>query len=446
MLRPLARELPATIGLALPMIAGQLAQMLMGVIDTAMVGHLGTVPLAACAFANSVALAPFLFGMGFLSAVTVLVAHEHGAGSVTGVGESLRAGLAVASIVGLLLVALAWGGQYGLPYLGQPPEVAEEAREYFLLLVLSFPPSFVALTGKNFSEALNHPWPVFWLTMAGVGANVLLNWVFIYGNLGAPRMELEGAGVATLLARLFTAAIVLVYLFRGPRFSAFHGASWRDALGVARLRRLFQLGFPAGSQVLAEASAFSLAGIMIGWLGAVPMAAHQVALSCVGTAFMIPLGISMALSVRLGTLSGSGDRTRLRPTTVGAWSICLASALATMMIFLFAGSTLAGWFIAEKEVIELAVGIFVVAGLFQIADALQVTSVGGLRGLHDVRFTAVYSFVFYWGLGLPLAGMLAFGFELGPFGVWIGLALALGLAAVVFSVRLWCLQETRPKG
>ena len=187
-----------TLLLAVPIMAGQLSQMLMGLTDSAMVGRVGVVPLAASSFANGLLSVPFLFGIGLMQAISVCVSQAHGAGDRRETGELLRHGLAITGIAGLVLVALTALASSQLAHFGQPPEVAREARNYFLLCGASMLPMLLALGLKQYSEALNHPWPPMLILLGSVALNAALNWIFIYGNLGAPALGLTGAGLATL--------------------------------------------------------------------------------------------------------------------------------------------------------------------------------------------------------------------------------------------------------
>jgi MATE family multidrug resistance protein len=423
-------ELRPTLNLALPIMAGMLSQMLMGLADTIMVGRVGVTELAACAFVNAVAHLPLVFGLGLLSCIAVLTAQAYGARRPQEAGEVLRHGLVLSVGVGLL-ASLSAGALYLVrDRLGQSPEVAAASGEYLLLFGASLLPALLAHGGKQFSDALNQPWPPTLLMLGCVGLNVLLNWVFIYGNWGAPALGLAGAGWATLLARLILAAVMLAYLWRAPALRAFHPPAWRARLNWNRLRQMFSVGWPVGGHHFVEVSAFALGAIMMGWLGAVAIAAHQIAITLAATTFMTAVGIGAAACIRVGHAAGAGQWQRTR--RIGFSSIAIAGVImgGFGVIFILFGEPLAATFVQSPEVIQLTTQLLLVAAVFQVADGTQVTAISALRGLADVRRPAFIAVVSYWVVAVPLGAALTFGTKLGAMGIWIGFATGLAAAAV----------------
>lgn len=323
-LRSFIQESRATLVLAVPLMAGQLSQMLMGLTDAAMVGRVGVVPLAAAAFGNSVLGVPMLVGIGLLTSISVRVAQAHGAGQRPQTGEALRHGLVLSLAAGALLAAVVWMLSTVLDRFGQPPAVAAEARAYLVIMGVSLIPMMVLLALKQFSESLHHPWPPMLILLGSVLLNAALNWVFIYGNLGAPALGLEGAALATLFSRLAAAWVLWIFVRRARRFAGHTPLHWLRPLIAERLRDLVRLGLPAAAMLVLESSAFSIAAIMMGWLGAVALAAHQIALSCASTTFMLPLGLSIATTIRIGQAAGAGDHTRQRAICVSALLLSIA--------------------------------------------------------------------------------------------------------------------------
>jgi len=434
-LRLWRREIRPTLALALPIMAGMVSQMLMGLADTVMVGHVGVVPLAAAAFVNAVAHLPLVFGLGLLSSIAVLTAQAYGARRSREAGELLRHGL-------LLSVATGGAAMLGvfalyplLPWLGQPPEVVAAARVYLLLFGVSLFPALVAHGCKQFAEALKHPWAPTLVLLGGVLLNVWLNWILIYGNWGAPALGLEGAGWATVLARLVMMLVLLGYVLRAPSLRKFQPARWRAALRWHWFQKLLKLGWPVASQHLFEVSAFAFAAVMMGWISADAIAAHQIAISCAALSFMFVLGLGAAACIRVGHAYGAGQFVRMR--RIGFGAIGLAAGIMTLfgVVFMLAGKPIAGWFIASPTVVALTAQLLVVAALFQIADGVQVTSLSALRGLGDVRAPAMIAVLAYWVLAVPLGWWLAFRAEWGAVGIWTGLALGLGVAALSLAWR-----------
>ena len=267
--------------------------------------------------------------------------------------------------------------------------------------------------------------------------NIGLNWVRIYGKLGVPALGLEGAAWATFISRTVILAAMAVWLVRARGLREWVPYRWFRAPDFVDLRRLLSIGMPASFQMVCEVSAFSLAGLIMGRFGPQAMAAHQIAITLAATAFMIPLGLSMALTVRMGEAHGAGETARLRPIAVSGWLLCAGYSLLGAVVFLIFGKWLASLFIQQAEVIALAGSMLVIVGIFQLFDSLQVASSAMLRGLQDARVPALMGFAAYWLVGLPVGAALAFQFDLEAIGVWWGLAAGLGVAALTLGPRVW---------
>jgi len=438
----LARETWITLRLAVPLIIGQVGQMLIALSDTLMLGWLGVVPLAACSFASNLVYVPMMIGVGMSLAVSIRVSHARGANDPAAARAALRHGFYLTLALGALTVA---GAAALLPFLGvfrQAPEVIDEVPVYLLLVAVSMVPAMATMAWKNHADAMNRPWPAFWISMGGVVLNIVLNWGLIFGNLGMPAMGLEGAGVATLIARTAAFIGLVIWSARDSAMRAWVPYRWWCVPEWKALRSLIATGFPASMQLLAEVSAFVAATLIIGMLGAAPLASHQVALQCAATVFMIPLGISIALTVRMGEAAGSGNRATMRYIVIGGWAMGLFINCFSASAFVFANWQIAGWFIQEPEVRNMAASLLLVAAAFQFCDGFQVISVGGLRGLDDVRVPAWMMFGAFWIFGIPLGSWLAFGAEMGARGVWWGLVTGLTLNAIMLGHRVW--RKTRP--
>jgi len=436
-LPPSRSELRQTLALALPITVGQVAQILMGITDSAMVGHVGRVPLAASAFALSVFGLFFIAGTGLLVPVSVLVARAHGARSPDACADWLRHGLAVGLGLGLAeaLAMAALSGQ--LQRFGQPPEVIAVARPFFVIIAVSLVPTFLFQVLRQFSEATGRPWLPMAILFFSVALNALLNWVLIFGNLGAPPLGLAGSGWSTLLARLASVALIWAWLRRLPE--------WRNRLprpgALVRLSRaalaeMFGIGVPAAGQLLFEAGAFTAAALLMGWLGTVPLAAHQIALSCAAFTFMFPLGLAMAVSIRMSQALGAGRRAALRRIGFSALGASTAIMGSFAVLFALAGGGIARGFTDDAEVAALAARLLLVAAVFQIFDGAQVVGAGALRGLTDVRVPTAITFVAYWLVALPAAYLFGFRAGFGAPGIWAGLAAGLACAAVLLATRL----------
>ncbi|HET9523492.1 MAG TPA: MATE family efflux transporter [Terrimicrobiaceae bacterium] len=426
-----------TLSLASPIVAGFVGQMLMGWADTIMVGQVGVIPLAACAFANTVLAVPLVFGFAVLSSVSVRASHAFGGGRARMAGEALRAGLVVGGVMGLSVVAAIYAALPLLPWLGQGSEINAACRNFLILCAWSAVPVFFTTAAKNFCEALSRPWVPFWIMIAGVSLNVGLNWIFIYGNLGAPAMGLDGAGVATLTARICVTAALIAYVLVDSALKDSLPEKWTETGLWTEIRRLLAIGLPSGGMHLAEVSGFSFGSLMMGWLGAGALAAHQIAITCAATTFMVPLGLSQAVSVRIGQARGAKEKGRYLPIIFGALSMAIGIMAIFAVLFMSAGATIAAWFVTNAGVTALAAQLLLVAGVFQIFDGVQITSAGALRGFEDTRGPMLIGILSYWLVGLPISYFSAFRLGFGPPGIWFGFVVGLALAAAALVARLF---------
>ncbi len=433
----LLHESRLTLRLAVPLMVGQLSQMLLGVADTVMVGRLGVTELAALTFANSLFHVPFVFGIGVLISISVATANSRGANDRSGARGSCRHGLYLSILLGSLLFLAAWVISSKLTLFGQPSEVSERTTVYFRILMGSMIPALASIALKNHADALNRPWPPFWIFLGGVVLNIGLNWVMIYGKLGCPALGFEGAAWATLIARIAIFGAMLAWMLRSPSLRDWMPRLWLRTPDWADLKRLLAIGMPASIQMLCEVSAFSIAGLLMGRFSELAMAAHQIAITLAATAFMIPLGLSMALTVRIGEAHGSENIDRLRPIALSGWLLVAIYGCLAATTFLLFGRWIATLFTEAAAVIELTAALLVIVGVFQIFDGLQVASSAMLRGLHDARLPALIGFFAYWIIGLPVSVGLAFGAGLGARGVWWGLAVGLFVACITLGPRLW---------
>lgn len=437
------RELRPTLALAFPIVVGQVSQMLIGLTDSAFIGRVGKVALAAAAFTQGAFGIFYVVGLGLLLGTGVFTARDHGAGDEAGCAAWLRHGRALALAVGLSAFGLLTVLATQLHRFGQPPEVVAIVRPFFLLISASVVPALFFQVQRQFAESLGRPWVPMSIMLADIGLNIFFNWVLVFGHLGLPPLGLVGSGCATLLARLTAVAAIAVWLGRSPTFAAVRAApsqGWeRD-----RFVRLLRLGGPAAGMLLFEGGAFAATALMMGWLGTVPLAAHQIAIGCASLAFMFPLGLSIAVSLRISQALGEGRRRQLRPIGFGALALGLVIMLGFALAFALAGRWITAGFTPAADVAALAAQLLLVAALFQLFDGGQVISAGALRGLHDVRLPTVITFVAYWVIALPCGYLLAFHTPLGAVGLWAGLAAGLGCAALLLGWRFHRL--TAPAG
>jgi MATE family multidrug resistance protein len=439
-LRHYATELGKTLALAFPIMAGQVGQMLMGLIDTLMVGHLGTIPLAGAAFGLSLVSVAFVCGIGFLSSVGVLVAQAHGARmeqtTRTILPSSIWLSLATGTVLAILLALLRqWFFLFHLP-----PEILDQALPFLVIVGWSLVPALAYISAKIFCESLSKPLVPMLMMYLGVSLNIFLNWVFIFGNLGAPALGLTGAGWATLISRTVTMFGTLFYCLHVTKSNLSDLSPARVRLPI--IRALIRIGLPVGFQHLSEVAAFAFAAILMGLIGTPALAAHQIAIMCAATTFMFPLGISQAVTVRISQAVGAQSHSMVRIIAFSGLALSGLVMLFFAFLYLGLGPSIAEAFSGDREVVALASSLLIIAGIFQVADGVQVTAMGVLRGLADVRVPMLLAFMFYWLFAIPIGYLGAFIYRAGAVGIWSGLAIGLFIAAATLTTRMWCF--TRP--
>ena len=433
----LYREGRETVILAIPLIAGQISQMLIMLADTLMLGRVGVVPLAAAAFAGNVLHLPFMLIIGMSVAVSIRVSQARGAEDPAAARAALRHGMYIGAAVGAFTTLLAISMTPLLHLFQQDDAVTGAAGAYFMIIAVSMIPVSCTMVVKNHADAMNHPWPAFWIMFGGVILNIVLNWVFIYGNLGAPRMELEGAGLATLLARSLTLAGLIYWCTHFAAVREWVPYHWFRKPDWPAIRSLIKVGLPTSLQLLAESSAFVAATVLIGTISKEALASHQVAITCAATVFMVPLGLSMALTVRTGESWGAGTLHRLRPILISSWLIAAGYTLFSASGFILFNEEIASWFVKDSGALQVAAALLIVAAAFQFSDSMQIISSGALRGLNDVRVPAWLAFLAYWIISLPIGAWCSFKLEWGAAGMWWGITGGLTFTAIALSVRAW---------
>ena len=433
LVRSILRELPPTLRLAAPITAGHVGQMLMGVTDTIMIGHVDTESLAACAFANNIIILLAVTGFGILTSVSIRVSHAHGAGLASAMSLALRSGIGLALAGGVLTGSILPFVYPIFYHLGQDPSVVDAAHAYLLVVGWSLLPAWLTTAGRNYLEAQSTPWPAFWIMMSGVLLNVFLNWILIFGVGPVPALGLTGAGWATWISRVATVLALAWYIWGGrlrPASVIMPPRQW-----IADHFTMFKLGLPTGLQLLCEIGAFSVAAILIGHLGAVSLAAHQIAITCASTTFMFPLGVSLAATVRVAQTVGAKKLCLLPAIAIGAWLVGLLVMGLFAVLLVTSGNLVAGLFVKESDVRLLAAHLLVIAGIFQLVDGIQVIGSGLLRGLRDTFGPMLITVAAYWLVALPLGGWLTFSRDRGAAGMWTGLAVGLAVAAVLLVTR-----------
>jgi MATE family multidrug resistance protein len=377
----------------------------------------------------------FIIGVGLLTPVAVFASRSKGAGRHDEAGEYLRHGLFLALCSGVigLGVILCLSGHLAL--FRQRPEVATAVNPFLILIGLSLIPVFAYLALRQFAESMGRPWVPMLMILGGVILNAFLNWVLIYGHLGAPALGLTGSGISTLVSRTLGSAVIFAWLCLDPAMRAAWPKRWFAPISWERMRRMLAVGMPVSGSLLFEGGAFAASTVMMGWIGTAALAAHQIAISCAALTFMVPLGLSMAVGIRIGAAVGGGHHSKLRSIWAGATGLSVLHSVAFTVIYLVWGRRLASFFIGDSVVVSTATLLLVVAAVFQVFDGAQVINSAALRGLTDVKVPAAITFLSYWVVAIPLGYMLGIRGTLGPAGIWIGLAAGLAGAAIFLGAR-----------
>jgi MATE family multidrug resistance protein len=428
-------EARATFVLGLPIMAGLVGQMLMGVADTVMVGRVGMVPLAAVSLGFHLSHLLMVTGYGVIAGLTVFTAHAYGARRPEEAGEVLRNAVWLSGATGGFCALLLLLVRNHLTVIGQPEEVVREGSDYILLVALSLVPILLSQSVKQFSEALSRPWKPMLIYTGGVLLNILLNWVFIYGHWGAPAMGVTGAGWATLIARTAVLGGVVVLLLVDDTLKEWSPQRWLTPVSIVQMKRLITFGAPVGLLHFLEVGAFAFAGLMAGWIGARAMAASQIAITCAATTFTFALGFAMAVGIRVGHAWGQDDWPKLRRVGFNGMGCTAVVMGGFAVMFLMLRHFLTGLFSPDADVVMLAASLLMVAAFFQLFDGQQVVAIFALRGMEDVKMPATIAVLAYWCLAIPLGYVIAFRLGLGAVGIWMGLALGLAILAFTLGWR-----------
>lgn len=434
------REIAETLRLALPIALTQLGQIAMMTSDLVLVGRLGGQAVAASALAQIVLFAVFVLGMGLVSAVAPLAAQAFGAREPRMVRRALRVGLWVSVLLGIPMTAVQWHGEDILLALGQEPSTAHLAGQYLTGLGLSLIPGWWFIALRGFMGAVNRPEPALWITLVAIPANALLAYALIFGAFGLPRLDLLGAGIATTLVNLgmCIAGVWVAYRQRPFRKYRVLGRFWRADWTL--MGKLLVIGLPISGTFLLEYGLFASAAIMVGWIGTVELAAHQIALQTAAVVFMVPFGISMAATVRVGHAVGRADRAAVRSAGFAAIALGVVF-MAAMVVVIVAARHLIPWaFLSAGDSVaeataSLVATLLVFGAAFFIVDGIQTVAVGSLRGLNDTRVPMLFAAVSFWVVGFTCCYALAFHWGFGVTGIWAGFTIGLVLYAVLLVWR-----------
>lgn len=435
-----AEHSKAILKLGLPLIASNVAQFAIHMTDTIMLGWYDVTALAAATIATTLFFVTFIVGAGFAFAVTPLVAAAAEKDDEVQVRRVTRMGVWLSVIYGAIVMVPFFRAEEILLWIGQEPEVAALGHDYLLIALWGMIPALIVMTLKSYLAALEHTAIILWGTVAAALMNVVVNYALIFGNFGAPEMGIKGAAIASVLMQCLTVGILLLYGLRVlPQYKLLQNVFKPDN---EIMHRVFVLGLPIGLTSLAEGGLFSASAIMMGWIGALELAAHGIAIQLASLTFMVHIGLSQVATIRAGRALGRGDAAGLRRGGAMAFWMSGAFALVTVIVFIAMPDQLVSAFLDPNEperdaVMSIGITLVIVAALFQVVDAAQVMALGLLRGVQDTAMPMVMAVVSYWVIGMPVSYLLAFTLDYGPVGLWLGLVVGLSVAGVLLNWRFW---------
>ena len=437
-----ASEARATSLLAAPLILTQLAQMAIGTTDLLLLGRFSQDALAAAAIGNTIFFFAWLAGGGPASAVSPMIAQSLGARPRArgGVRTSLRMGLWAVAVTSLVMVPVMWSAAPILKALGQDPKLADMAGQFCFILAFGLPFTLAFQVLRNFATALGRPRAAMMVMAATIGFNALGGWILIFGHLGAPRLGIVGSALATACSALFSFLAMLAVAHLDPKLRVYRITRRLYRPARAKLAEVFRLGLPIGMTMLFEAMLFNTMTLVMGTFGTVSLAAHQIAMNVASITFMVPLGLGMASTVRVGLAAGAGDLAGARRAGMVAFCLAAGFMLITGAIIALASGAIASLYLgggsaADAAAIALAAVFLKAAAAFQVFDAVQVVGAQALRGLKDARMPMVLAGGAYWLVGAPACLFLAFGLHLRGLGLWIGFVVGLAAAASAMFLR-----------
>lgn len=428
-------EIARLVALAWPIVLTQLALMMMGTVDYMMVGRAGVAEVGAVMLGNVWRMGTVLAGMGIVFGISPIVSQAHGAGDGRGVALAMQRGLVLAMVASVPIAILWWFAPQALQAFGQEPDLAVKAGQFVAVQIPSLPFLLAWSVQREYLQGRGILMPTVWVALIANVVNAALNWVLVFGNLGAPALGAVGSGMSTAAVQLAMPFMTWAWIHR----ARLHAGAWvpwsRAAIDPQGLLRILRIGVPVALALLLEMWTFQVATLWAGHLGQVPLAAHSIVLNMSSISFMVPLGISLAAVTRVGNLIGAGQHHQAQRAAWVAFALGASAMAVFALLFVALRAELPRLYTDELGVVAAATSILPIAAAFQLFDGTQVVGSGILRGMGRTRPAAVIHIVGFWGLALPLAWFLTFRGDRGLAGLWWGLAL--GLAVVALLLLLW---------
>ncbi|MFN8407030.1 MAG: MATE family efflux transporter [Sphingobacteriaceae bacterium] len=427
----------ANLKLAVPVIISQLGHILVQTMDSVIVGHFaGTIALAAVSLVSSIFLITLVIGIGIAYGLTPLVAQENGRENYEECGRLLSNSLFINILTGIFLYILVYFGSLSvIDYLGQSPGVVYLAKPYLALLSFSIIPLMIFLAFKQFAEGLGFTKQAMNISIWGNVLNIIIGVILVKGMFGIKPMGVVGVGIATLVDRVLMMVVMMIFVIRSKRFTIYLKSFVWQSVDKLRAIKLLKIGAPVALQYTFEVGAFGGAAILVGTVGAIQQAAHQVAISLASMTYMMASGVSTAATVSAGHNYGKKNFKQLQLSAISNYHIMLILMTTAALVFVILNQYLPWIYTTDESVIAIAAQLLIIAGFFQLFDGAQVVGLGILRGIGDVNIPTIITFIAYWVIGLPSGYYFGIVLELGVLGIWYGLTLGLLVSAGLLFFR-----------
>lgn len=423
------------LAIGIPIIIGQLGTIILGFADTIMIGRHSTQELAAAGLVNNIFTLVLIAYMGFSYGLTPVVGKFYGMGRKDLIGEKVKNSLAANMATGIIFSLVMAVLYLNLDHIGQPDELLPLIRPYFLVNLVSILFVGVFNTIKQLFDALGHTKVAMWVMIGGNVANILGNWILIYGMLGFPEMGLLGAGISTLASRILMALCLTAVALASNKYSIYREGMRKGRLNKVDLQEMNRLGWPVALQLGMESAAFSLSCVMVGWLGTIPLAAHQVTITISQLFYLVLSGMAAAIAIRISHFVGQHDYKAVRLTAADGFRLNLFFSFVMIVPILLFRHSLGAFFTDSEEVQQTVAMLVIVLAVYQFGDGLQYAFANALRGIACVRPMVTYAFIAYFVINLPLGYILAFQLGMGILGVWIAFPFGLTTAGLLYWHR-----------
>lgn len=442
---PYKQHYKALIHLGFPIVIGQLGVIVLGFADTLMIGHHSTPELGAASFVNNLFTLCIIFSTGFSYGLTPVVGSLYGNRRFAEAGQALRCSLVANVLVALLLTGIMAVVYLNVERLGQPDELIPLIKPYYLVLLASL--VFVMLFNgfKQFTDGITDTKTAMWILLGGNALNIAGNYILINGKLGMPELGLLGAGISTLFSRITMVVVFAWIVLRGRRFLRYRVGFWRLGWSRAMFARLNALGWPVGLQMGMETASFSLSTIMVGWLGTIALASHQIMLTISQFTFMMFYGMGAAVAVRVSNFKGQGDAENVRRSAYAGYHLIVGMSVVLLTIVFSLRGQVGGWFTDSGEVAALVSALFFPFLVYQFGDGLQINFANALRGISDVKPMMFIAFISYFVISLPVGYLCGFVFGWGLVGVWMAFPFGLTSAGLMLWLRFRYMTKERGK-